>query len=188
MAGRETQPGSQRVQGRGREDPQASLSPGGRKGNVSWQDPLGHLYNCQHTNGVWPSQASVVCYEGHTSSHLWTSWEQFSFSARESSGLWELGSGLGEVWRASFYQSCTFFHGLALRGTFLGRAAKAGAPVGTRPQGLLGLLPSLNSSSLFRALSLILFFLCPLSILPRLPPVALASLGTDFPLPWWHRR
>ena len=44
-----------------------------------------------------------------------------------------------------------------------------------RPQGVLGPLPSLNSSSLFRAL--ILFFLCPLSILPRLPPVALASLG-----------
>lgn len=48
------------VQGRGREDPQASVSLVGLKEKLPWQDPLGHPYNCQRTDSVWPSGTSVV--------------------------------------------------------------------------------------------------------------------------------
>lgn len=81
VGGRETQLRDQWVQGRDRQDPQGSGGLTGLREKLPWQDPLGHPYNCQCTEGACCSETGFCgMSEGCPSSHPGTSWGHFSQS------------------------------------------------------------------------------------------------------------
>lgn len=152
VAGRETQPGGQWVQGYAGKAPQAAVDGTALQGKAALVDPLGHPHSCQCTEMAWPSHSLVGCYKVRI---LPIQGPPGRMSQSQSLDLFVPG-----VWGPLSHQPCPF-SGLAPRGAFGQCQPRPELHLASCPLGPLGATVPSQFLQLAQSLALGLFPLLP---------------------------